>query len=257
MTQARIIATNETIKSIVYSEIDRLGNKADLNHIDVSQVTDMHSLFTTWNYQTLDFNGDISRWDVSKVENMHQMFLRAKFNGDISQWDVSKVKNMHQMFYDSKFNGDISKWDVSNIHDMYSMFSQSRFNQDISRWNVSNVKNMSSMFANSKFDGDVSEWNPPDDCNASSMFNGCRVVERPDALGKLHFMYAAMNSGTRMNPAVDKTILHWISFVESTMDIHSVESKEGEKRSNIGVQAWEAYRQSLLSPDTIDLPTLE
>ena len=88
MTQARIIATNETIKSIVYSEIDRLGNKADLNHIDVSQVTDMHSLFTTWNYQTLDFNGDISRWDVSKVESMVYMFRNSAFRGDISQWAV-------------------------------------------------------------------------------------------------------------------------------------------------------------------------
>ena len=39
--------------------------------------------------------GDISRWDVSNVTNMHNMFSYAKsFNGDISNWDVSKVTNM-------------------------------------------------------------------------------------------------------------------------------------------------------------------
>ena len=52
-----IIATNETIRKIVDSEIERLGNNADLNHIDVSQVTDMRRLF-----EDSEFNGDISKW---------------------------------------------------------------------------------------------------------------------------------------------------------------------------------------------------
>ena len=50
-----IVATNDTIKKIVKDEIERLGYNADLNHIDVSQVTDMSRLFNLG-----DFNGDIS-----------------------------------------------------------------------------------------------------------------------------------------------------------------------------------------------------
>jgi len=65
-----IKAKNDTIKEIVKSEIKRLGNSVDLNHIDVSAVTNMNNLFSD-----SIFNGDISNWDVSNVENMSFMFL--------------------------------------------------------------------------------------------------------------------------------------------------------------------------------------
>ena len=38
-------ATDENIREIVNSEIERLGNTADLNHIDVSSVTNMDSMY--------------------------------------------------------------------------------------------------------------------------------------------------------------------------------------------------------------------
>ena len=112
-----IKATNETIRQIVRDEIKHLGNEADLNHIDVSEVTNMYKLFY---YKA--FNGDISNWDVSNVEDMSCMFYNSLFNGDISKWDVSKVEDMYAMFYDSEFNGDISEWDVSNVKNMSDMF---------------------------------------------------------------------------------------------------------------------------------------
>ena len=96
-----IIATNETIKEIVNSEIERLGDNADLNHIDVSQVTDMSQLFLG-----SSFNGDISKWDVSSVENMCGMFAASKFEGDISNWDVSNVTKMYGMFDNSPLKED-------------------------------------------------------------------------------------------------------------------------------------------------------
>jgi len=126
-----IVVNNWDLRSVVHSEIKRLGNEADLNHIDVSGVTNMNNLFSD-----SIFNGDISNWDVSNVENMNWMFNNSQFNQDISNWNVSNVKNMWGMFSFSKFNQDISNWDVSNVENMHYMFQNSQFNGDISKWNV-------------------------------------------------------------------------------------------------------------------------
>jgi surface protein len=116
-----IKATDETIKKIVKDELDRLGHDADLNHIDVSKVTNMNSLFSCYKddlgKKYKDLNPDISKWDVSNAENMQYMFYgNENFNKDISGWDVSKVENMEWMFYFcEKFDCDISGWDVKKV----------------------------------------------------------------------------------------------------------------------------------------------
>ena len=170
--------TREELKDLIEKLIKERGNKADLNDVDVSQITDMNHLFvessqfngdiSNWNVSRVEymsamfansqFNGDISNWDVSSVKRMAWMFGNSKFNGDISNWDVSKVESMAFMFYGSKFNGDISKWDVSGVDDMSEIFAYSKFNGDISNWDVSNVKYMGGMFIDSEFKGDLSKW---------------------------------------------------------------------------------------------------
>ena len=152
--EKKIVANDDNIKRIVRDEIKRLGNEADLNHIDVSGVTNMSGLFFH-----SSFNGDISKWNVSKVKYMDFMFENSQFNGDISKWNVSNVENMWCMFSYSKFNGDISNWDVGNVENMYLMFRNSKFNGDISNWNVGNVKDMYGMFEKSSFNQDIDMWN--------------------------------------------------------------------------------------------------
>ena len=71
---------------VVDFSIQVLGDKANLNWISTSNVTDMNSMF----YNS-KFNGDISGWDVSSVTDMESMFRLCVFNGDISGWDVSNV----------------------------------------------------------------------------------------------------------------------------------------------------------------------
>ena len=101
------------------SIVNESAINADLNYLDVSEVTNMHGLF----HGTL-FNGNISEWDVSNVTDMGYMFYHSKFNGDISNWNVSNVRDMRCMFYESKFSGDLSKWKIINA-DMRTMLRYS------------------------------------------------------------------------------------------------------------------------------------
>ena len=150
------VANKDELASIIDEYIHQYGETCSLNHIDVSDITDMSELF-----KDRPFNGDISKWDVSKVQDMFCMFEGSNFSGDISNWDVSNVQDMKNMFKSSQFNGDLSRWNTSKVTNMESLFYESPFNGDISQWNVSNVEFMTAIFCKSPFDGDLSNWHSP------------------------------------------------------------------------------------------------
>lgn len=185
------------LKEIINQEIKKHGNRANLNHIDVSKMDSISFIFdeskfngdiSEWDVSNIKsmeylfsnstFNGDISKWNVKNVKKMNGMFFGSKFNGNISKWNVSSVKDMEYMFGDSKFNGDISKWDVSNVRNMSYMFESSKFNGNISKWNVSNVETMCEMFAYSKFNGDISKWNVSNYPDMHNMFDGSQLENK-------------------------------------------------------------------------------
>jgi hypothetical protein len=105
------IANNNSLRQIIVQEINKYGNSADLNHIDVKNVTNMKNLFSR---ELKKFDGDISKWDVSNVTNMKNMFFHSSFDGDITNWNVSKVINMEYMF-DHSIISHIPKWYIGTI----------------------------------------------------------------------------------------------------------------------------------------------
>ena len=127
------------LKGLVYLAILKYGPNADLNFIDVSNVTDMSDLFcgelsgfgASSEYINNPFDGNLSEWNVSNVKSMYGMFANSKFKGDLSNWDVSNVTNMALMFSYSRFNGDLSNWDVSNVEVMVQMFEKSNFREPL------------------------------------------------------------------------------------------------------------------------------
>lgn len=175
---------NNELKDIIKNIINDEGPDANLNNIDVSDITNMDGLFNIMENGKLIEIGNIkvNDWNVSNVRSMRNMFLKcATFNSDISNWDVSKVTDMAGMFFGCKvFNQDISKWDVSKVEIMDDMFyGCKKFNQDISKWNVNKVLSMERIFcACADFNKNLDSWNVKEDCYTESAFNFCKSLTK-------------------------------------------------------------------------------
>ena len=85
----------DELRSLIKELLEKRGKDADLNDIDVSDITDMSDLF----YGLDTYNIDISKWNVSNVEKLSHMFYRCNnFNSDLSKRNVSNVKGMDYIF---------------------------------------------------------------------------------------------------------------------------------------------------------------
>ena len=58
--------TREELEDLIKKLIKKRGNKADLNDVNVSLITDMRELF-----MNSSFNGNISNWNVGNVKCMN------------------------------------------------------------------------------------------------------------------------------------------------------------------------------------------
>ena len=101
--------------------------QANLEGLDTSNVTNMHSMFDGASNLT---SLDVSNWKTDNVTDMSWMFYNASSLAslDVSNWDTSKVTNMGLMFSgaSSLTSLDVSKWytsKVTNVFSTYAMFS--------------------------------------------------------------------------------------------------------------------------------------
>ncbi len=209
-----IVATDKNIKEVVIQQIEELGDDADLNHIDVSQVTNMYKLFKHSN-----FNGNISQWDVSNVEIMIETFAFSKFNGDISNWNVKKVEFMGGMFFKSNFNQDISKWNVSNVRYMYGMFGGTTFNHNISNWDVSSVENARDIFYECSI---KDEFKP--NFNEHTLIEEVNEDERLDESSKDKQRYKNLLKGLQGND-------YELDDIEDKLDKYNNKNKKKSKKN--------------------------
>ena len=99
----KVKVSQDNLKQIIQKELQTQGLQADLNHLDMSAVTDMSSLF-----EEVDFQGNISSWDTSNVLTMRSMFRRSTFNGDSHFTPSSAFK-----FY------DFSPGNTTNVYSFY------------------------------------------------------------------------------------------------------------------------------------------
>ena len=159
---------NQNLGDWDVSGCTKLNNVFNGTDFDVSFVSNWNvsSACTTLNRMFRDIGDnigttDINHWDVSGVTDFAQVFLNCNFNGDITGWDVSSGQRFLGMFQHSDFNQDIGSWDVSganNSNDFSNMFLGSPFNQDIGGWDMSNATNISSMLRTVTFNQDISSW---------------------------------------------------------------------------------------------------
>ena len=159
--------------------------EANLNNLNVSNVTDMNNMLGGIGYFATDFNINVSKWNTSNVTNMYELFSSAgysatNFNINLSNWDTSKVTDMTRMFNSVGASattwslGDISGWDTSQVTSMEALFSlagssATAFELDIRGWNTSNVTNMKNMFTSAGFYSTT--WNVTIPSNNSNGIN--------------------------------------------------------------------------------------
>ena len=158
----------------------------DVSHFDTANVTDTSFMF--YSCENLYRVNNIQNLDTSKVTSMHSMF-----NGcgeltalDLSHFDTANVTDMSSMF-----NGcgeltalDLSYFDTANVTDMSAMFwgCIELTALDVSHFNTTKVTDMSFMFYGCRelTALDVSHFDTTKVTDMSFMFDHCRELTMLD-----------------------------------------------------------------------------
>ncbi len=115
---------------------------------DLSQTTNLNSMFADATLVVLGLTNALSSWDTSTITSMNSMFKNTTSSPEIGNWNTSSVQDMSYMFAGAiDANPDTSLWDTSQVTDMIGMFQGAvSANPDTSLWDTSKVITMEYMF---------------------------------------------------------------------------------------------------------------
>ena len=154
----------DELRSLLRSLLSKRGKNADLNDIDVSQITTFYDDRNDIGlFEDLEpYNIDISKWNVSNVTDMTNTFFGCfDFNGNLSNWNVKKVKSMNHMFFLCQlFTGEsLENWktfDLENID--YMFYGCKKFNCNLSKWNVNKLTTSNYAFYDCRSLKNIPNW---------------------------------------------------------------------------------------------------
>ena len=157
-------------------------SKFDGTNLDVSNVTDMSSMF--YRNQISDLK-PLKSWNVSNVTDMRYMFYGNQISDlkPLKSWSVSNVTDMSSMFYGNQISdlSPLANWNVGNVTDMSAMFYGNQISDlsPLANWNVGNVTDMSYMFCHNQISdlSPLATWKLDNVTDISGMFYGNQISD--------------------------------------------------------------------------------
>ena len=175
-----------TNSQYLFAHFPNLESIEGIENLDVSNVTDMKSMFAG---AISLINLDLSSWNTSNVTDMESMFNSGENTSYMSLetitfgpgWDTSNVTTMRNMFWNcaNLTSLDVSMFKTQNVTDMEGMFGGYGKSMSLESitfglgWDTSKVTTMRVMFQRQSnlTNLDVSNWDTGNVTDMSYMFN--------------------------------------------------------------------------------------
>jgi len=168
-----------------YKKNHRLIDASSLKYLDVSQYTNLDSMFCGCaNIKDFSF---LKNWDVSKCKYFNYTFSFCGFENleFLSNWNLSSAESLTYMFENCvnlKDINHIKNWNLENAHCFFCMFRNCTSLKDINalqNWNMSNTRSVFGMFEyceNLITADSLYKWKLSDKVERDDIFNGCKKL---------------------------------------------------------------------------------
>ncbi len=188
------------LRKIIIRLLKERGPDADLNDIDISQVTtfcnDISAYHSVGLFEELDpHNIKINKWDISHITDLRRTFFGChRLNCNLSNWDLSRYSgSLSNMFYECyEFEGHgLENWNISNVTSLFGMFVKCRnLNVNLSDWKPIECTSIAHMFNGCKiFDCDLSSWGAylKNIDESHYMFEDCTTLLKKELIPEWYF----------------------------------------------------------------------